>query len=682
MDSLLAIWNNASQNDSIRLEAYREFIWTNYLFSEPDSANYFAQIQYDFAEKNGNERFMAIALNTRGVSSFIRGDYAKSLDLYNRALDIYEKSEDRKGIAATLNNFAIVYKTQGFNSKAIEIFTRILKIKEEIGNKEGIANCLNNIGIFSEIVGDYPKSLEYHLKALALMEDINDLDGLSMSLNNIGDIYISLDSLDKALEYTTRSLKIRRELGLKKQIASSLTNFGTIYYLKGDYNRAIDYHLESLNIREEVVHKSGISNSLTNLGEIYRNLGDINKALNYLERALVISDSIGEIKKSKEAAGILWELYRETGRYREGLDMYELFIGYRDSLLNEGARIKIIDQEYKYNYDKKRITDSLSFIQEKEMDQLLHKSNLEAETNKKYSLYASIVFLIILGGVILRAYNRKKKDHVSIKTEKQRVESAHNVLNEKNLAITQSIKYAKRIQNAILPSESSVKELLPDSFILYKPKDIVAGDFYWVENVGDLVLFASADCTGHGVPGAMVSFVCVSSLNRSVREFDITDPGKILDKTRELVLQEFEKSDKKVNDGMDISLCAINFRTNELQWAGAYNPLWIVRKEANAIEEVKADKQPIGHYERITPFTTHKINLNKGDTIYTATDGFHDQFGGEFGKKYMSSHLKHTLFQLSKKPIEEQYLILEEEFFNWKGGLEQLDDVCVFGVRI
>ena len=265
-----------------------------------------------------------------------------------------------------------------------------------------------------------------------------------------------------------------------------------------------------------------------------------------------------------------------------------------------------------------------------------------------------------------------------IREQKEEVERQKEAVEEAHKEITDSIAYAKRIQSAILPPQKLIKEYLPESFILYKPKDIVAGDFYWMELRESKVLFAAADCTGHGVPGAMVSVICNNGLNRSVREYGLTDPGKILNKTRALVIAEFEKSEEEVKDGMDIALCYLEGYT--LKYAGANNPLWIVRN--GEILETKADKQPIGKYAIEKRFTTHTIELQKGDTIYTFTDGFPDQFGGEKGKKYKSGKFKRTLIDLAKKPITQQKEILDLEFETWRGTNEQVDDVCVIGVKI
>ena len=265
------------------------------------------------------------------------------------------------------------------------------------------------------------------------------------------------------------------------------------------------------------------------------------------------------------------------------------------------------------------------------------------------------------------------------------------LLKVSNDEIKASINYAKRIQQAILPSKELIKNNLPQSFIFYKPKDIVAGDFYWMhllpqpngwEVDGDTVLFAAADCTGHGVPGAMVSVVCNNALNQSVKEFGITQPSLILEKSRDLVIETFAESDETVQDGMDIAVCSLNTKTNELQFSGANNPLWIIRKNGTEVEEYKGDKYHIGKCDMMKPFTNHTLQLNKDDTIYIFSDGYADQFGGEKGKKFKSKPFKALLLSIYTKSLNEQKELLMNHFEEWKGDLEQIDDVCIIGVKI
>lgn len=279
---------------------------------------------------------------------------------------------------------------------------------------------------------------------------------------------------------------------------------------------------------------------------------------------------------------------------------------------------------------------------------------------------------------ILETQNEVLETQVKIRTEE--VVKQKNIIEEHQKEIVDSITYAKRLQTAILPPDSYWKKYLPKSFVLYLPKNIVSGDFYWLESVNNLVLFAAADCTGHGVSGAMVSVVCSNALNRTINEFGITEPSKILDKTRELVLETFSKSESDIKDGMDISLCCLNTNNNELFWSGANNPLWYIRE--NNLYEIKGDKQPIGQNDNPKPFTTHKIELQKDDTIYIFTDGYADQFGGERGKKFMYKPLKELLLSIQNLTIQEQNEFLFENFINWKVDSEQTDDVLFIGFKI
>jgi serine phosphatase RsbU (regulator of sigma subunit) len=327
---------------------------------------------------------------------------------------------------------------------------------------------------------------------------------------------------------------------------------------------------------------------------------------------------------------------------------------------------------------------------------------------------AMIVGLILLLGVIvfaIRAYRNKKNFALTLAYQKEIVE-------EKNREVTASINYAKRIQMAILPPDELLKKHLKDYFLLYKPKDIVAGDFYWLEPFAEAadseganesgVLFAVADCTGHGVPGAMVSVVCANALNKGVIEENISQPAALLDRTREHVLESFRRSNEDIKDGMDIALCSLRVQEQDVEghcaarnYAGANNPLWIVSKNSHIevnmekmeplishnsfnLFEIKADKQPIGLYGKEQAFSNHRIELNEGDQLYLFSDGFADQFGGkgEKAKKFKASNFKRLILETSNMSAKDQGKSLELALNEWMGDYEQLDDVCVIGVRI
>ena len=328
---------------------------------------------------------------------------------------------------------------------------------------------------------------------------------------------------------------------------------------------------------------------------------------------------------------------------------------------------------------------------------------------------ARIVFvLLILGGffaffrvrtaalrrrqIVLE--NKVEEATVEIKKQKEEAEHQRDLVEEKNQEIMDSITYAKRLQTAILPPQKLVKEWLNDSFIFYKPKDIVAGDFYWMEttkrNGRSVVFYAAADCTGHGVPGAMVSVVCSNALKRAIKEFDISDPGQLLDKVAEIVQESFEQSEHEVKDGMDIAVCAVDLIDRKVWFAGAHNGLYRITSEDTKtpedlktlhsgnrkLVEYRADKQPVGAFENMQPFTTVEIQLEPGDCIYLFSDGFADQFGGEKGKKFKYKPFKQLLLDIEDKEMDAQKDILDVEFERWKGSMEQVDDVCIIGLRV
>jgi len=292
----------------------------------------------------------------------------------------------------------------------------------------------------------------------------------------------------------------------------------------------------------------------------------------------------------------------------------------------------------------------------------------------QYYINTNAVVIFIFVFFLLSLFKKEIFDY-QLKTQLQKEQ-----IEEHSEEVRQSIEYAKKIQEAILPPKTFFEENLPNSFVLYRPKDIVAGDFYWMEKIGDKVLFACADCTGHGVPGAMVSVVCCNALHSAVNEFGMRTPAEILDKTRDLVIETFRRSDREVKDGMDISLCSYDPKTKELIFAGANNGLYLLR--GGELTETKPDKQPVGNYANAKPFTDVRIQLEEDDSIYLFTDGFADQFGGEKGKKYKYKPFKKLLSELTSSPIKEHGTMIEKEFNDWRGDLEQIDDVCIIGVKV
>jgi len=681
LDSLWNVWNDKTQPDTNRLKAIDKSIKKVYMYSQPDSAFYFAQLQYNFAESVNNKKWMASALNTQGMSFYIRGDYAEAIDYYTKSLKTFEQLGNKRGIAICLNNIGAYYFIQGNYVKTIDYYTKSLKIYEELGDKQGIAISLQNIGIIYNNQDDYIKSIDFLARSLKIYEELGDKQGIAYSLNNIGAIYILQGDLAKAMDYQSRSLKIYEELENKDGIAASLSNIGSIYYDQGNYAKAMEHQSKSLKISEEIGAIKGIAVCLNNIGDIYYMQGKYSEAFEKSTKALSIAEEIGEVQTINDASENLWQINKKLGKHRQALEMHELYIQMRDSVLSIENKTATIHLQFKYEYEKQAAADSVvaaeadkvknAQLAAEKAENKQHILEADQQKQQKYFLYGILALALLFGGFIFNRFRATNK-------QKNLIETQHIKLNETHREITDSINYAKRIQSAILPPIKVVKEYLKESFILYKPKDIVAGDFYWMEQKNGKVLFAAADCTGHGVPGAMVSVICNNGLNRSVREHGLTVPGEILDRTREIVVQEFKKSAEDVKDGMDIALCSIEGM--KLQYAGAHNPLWIIRN--GEVIETKANKQPIGQFDNPKPYTTHSFDLEKGDAIYMFSDGYVDQFGGERGKKFKAKAFRELLLSIQDKTMEEQKITIDKTFETWKGDLEQIDDVCVIGVRV
>ncbi|CAN5483329.1 hypothetical protein BH10BAC1_BH10BAC1_19920 [soil metagenome] len=432
--------------------------------------------------------------------------------------------------------------------------------------------------------------------------------------------------------------------------------------------------------------KRGESTSLGAIGKAYFKQKKYTVALGYLNKALAIATEIEDIVSEREVTEILYDTYKGMGNHVKALEYYEQHVVLKDSILKDDNQRQIANKELEYQYEKKAAADSVKNGEERKVTHALilaKNAQIKQDNTQKWALYGGVCLLLVFGGLMYNRFRITSKQKNIIEIQKLETEGQKAIVEEKQKEILASISYAKRLQEAILPPQRLIKQHLPNSFFFYKPKDIVAGDFYWLETDqknNDVIFFAAADCTGHGVPGAMVSVVCSNALNRTVNEFGITDPGKILDKASELVVETFEKSESEVNDGMDISLCTFNKSTYELKWSGANNPLWIIRN--NGLIEYKPNKQPIGKVDAPAPFITHTVQLQKNDTLYLFTDGYADQFGGEKGKKFKLSSLQELLLSNSQLTMIQQLSAVDETLKNWKGNIDQVDDILIIGIKL
>lgn len=629
MKPLWKVVHNKKEADTVRLEALRQICMRGYLYTYPDSASYYADQLYSMAGKMHSLKYQAFALNVHGASFSLRGDNTRAIAYFTRSLKIMEKLNYQKGIASCLNNIGVIYNEQESYKKAGEYYQRALILNKKMGDSSSMALSYSNLANIYRYQKNYSKSVRYHEQAIQIYESLRDDYSLGMSFHFIAVTYFDMGENEKALEFNEKSIP---------------------YYQKAE-------------------NLAGLPEVYTIMGKIYDKKGDTRKAIQYNKQALELAKKVKAAAGMREASLSLYKEYKKLGQLKDALEMHELYLIMRDKVTNEESQQELVKQELSYQFEKQQA-----------LDQKEHEKKLavaaEKEQQQKVIILAigigSLLVLIFAGIAINRLQITKKQKGI--------IERQKDLVEEKQKEILDSITYAKRLQDAILPPLSLFKEHFSESFILYKPKDIVAGDFYWMEKLEDSILIAVADCTGHGVPGALVSVVCSTALNRAVLEFGITEPGKILDKTREIVLETFAKSDKNVKDGMDISLASIHTKTLEVSWAGANNPLWYITN--GELHSITADKQPIGSSFGSQPFKTHHIQFKKGDLLFLFTDGYADQFGGEKGKKFKYTPLKELLLHNATLSMSAQEELLESTFENWKQGVEQVDDVCIMGVRL
>jgi len=680
---------NSNVHDSIRVNALIN--WDNlvYWMDQQQDSILLEQIitisrenlkkKLNLKEKLFFAKELADGLNYLGTSITENGGYfEESVPLYEEAISIYKQAKIDDGLDGCYINLGVTTYDLGDIQQAIIYYNKGLKLTDKTGNLRYRANGFMSLGIVYLDIKEYEKSIEYLYKALAIDKETEAIGNMEVTYLNLGNAYLISEQLDSALICYKLAYKKRDERQDLHTLGTTMNNLGEIYLTMGEMDSSIYYYTEGMKIRTELDDQRDLIYSYGGICSWYTENGHPKKGIPWGEKGLNLAKSFNNHVHMVAAAGPLYLAYQGAGDFEKGLEVYILRQNSLDSIQSESNQKELISQEVQYAYEKNKLADSLAFEKQKAIDNLAHEKDMAQEAKERYVLYGGLAFVLILGGLAFLGYQRKKKANHIISKQKEQAEHQKELIEEAHKEITDSIAYAKRIQSAILPPDKLVQELLPESFVLYKPKDVVAGDFYWLEKVENNILFAAADCTGHGVPGAMVSVICNGALNRSVREFGLTDPAKILDKAREIVIQEFEKSEEEVKDGMDIALCSINDMT--LTYAGANNPLWIVRN--NEIIETKADKQPIGKFSAAKAFTSHSIELQKGDTIYIFSDGYVDQFGGDKGKKLKAKALRELLLSIQDSTLKEQESILDQSFESWRGDLEQIDDVCVIGVRL
>lgn len=616
-----------------------------------------------------------------------RGDGIKALEHAFLALKLGESMGNKYKIELCLGNIGDIYKNQGNYSKALAYYFRALKIAEEIKNDGQIANMLSAIGGAYFDSGDRNQALDYFMRGYTIMERVGNKEGLADHLGNIGLVYAQSNNEFKALYYYKRAIRLLRELGIKNELNRWLDNAAVSYSTLAKYpenmdssdlyySKAMDYLVESLEIAEALDKKNEIGKCNYLIGVLHIEKNNLQQAETDLKKSIEMSKRTGELSNRENAYKHLAEIYHRKGNMQLELENYKNYILYRDSIFNKENTERKLRSAINFEFEKKQAIER----SKQERTNLLA---LSVKKRQKTILWFVISFslIILLATVFLyRSFLQKRRINSELEIKNQRIEWAHKIIAEKNHEITDSINYALHIQQAILPDEGEISKLLPNNFILFKPKDIISGDFYFFAKEKDKIFLAAADCTGHGVPGGLMSVLASEKLRNAVTQS--TNPGKILSLVNESIKSTLHQSDHDYTNrnGMDIALCTIDLKNMQLEFAGANRPLWVWRKNTGILEEISGTKSSIGGLTKSDKcFDTCTIKLQKGDMFYLFSDGYADQFGTN-DKKLTTKRFRNMLIELKDWPLAEQGKLLEEFINNWKGNTVQTDDMLVIGV--
>ncbi|MGZ4047751.1 MAG: tetratricopeptide repeat protein [Bacteroidia bacterium] len=668
----LKIVLRSSTTDTGRINLLNS-IAVEYTNDLPDTAIKYANEALASSIKIGYSYGEMTADSHLGLSYYYSSDYDKAIKYHTAAHDIAQKIHNDAGLATSLNNIGLVYDDKGDYDKALSYYFQALKITEKTGkNKRLLGSLLNNIALIYQTQKKYDQALDFHNKALKVKEEIKNILGVGNSLHNIGLVYKLKGNYDKSLEYYFKALKVREACNDESGKALTLNNIGSVYESKNDFNTAFTYFKQALEIRQHLKNNYNLAVCLYSIGSNYCSRNDYKNGIENINKALEIAKSYKAKELIKYGYESLADAYSKQKKYEQAFYYQKLLGELKDSIANAETSKQVNELQAKYESEKSQ----------KEIELLNKNSEIQSlQLNKSklwiWMLVVAVLLVFTLAGLF---YNRSiLKQKANVLLEHQNVEMA-----QQKKEITDSINYAKRIQESILPPDDYWQKSLPDSFIFYRPKDIVSGDFYWLEQKGNIVCFAAVDCTGHGVPGALMSVVGFNLLTQAVNEMNLTTPSDILKHLDYGVTKTLRQSEegKGVKDGMDLSLCSLNLKTNELQYAGAYNSLYYISK--GIFNEIKSDKFPIGVNldGKVDNYNNHTVQLQKGDCVFLFSDGYADQFGGEKGKKFKYNKLKELLHKNYLLSAEAQREELAKTFDSWKGSLEQVDDVLVIGVRV
>lgn len=675
-----------------------------------DSSLHYYNLALNMATAIADSTGLAEAHYGLGMVNAQVGNYAKALEHYSNSLAIREKLNDKAGIASIYNSMGILFWEQGAYSTATDFFFKALPLRVETKDRQGEAFLLNNIGLIFRDVAQYEKSLDYLRRSWKIKIEINDKSGISNSLMNIGSVHLLLGQIDSALLYFEEALALKQILLDRGGVANIYRFLGEAYMKIKMYDKALLYLTKAIDGYTKLEEPRGVVESKYDYALLLFQMGNSPKAFALVDEVLAQAKKHGMMDMVAQSYNALYQFNLAKNNCQGALQYYQKYIAVKDSIAGTEKMKQILASQFRVEYENivrqhfERFNEQLSIV------------DSQKQNRTRLLILVAVAFVLLLGLFLGLLYTKRKQALVEVNSQRVAVDLKQRELQEqrdeierqKNLVVYQrdkiiniltdlgeSIEYARKIQQAVFPTDTLLSQYFRDFFVLYLPKETVGGDFYWVGNCSGRIGFAVADCTGHGVPGGFMSMLGISMLNDLVANTPTSSPGLLLGKLRDNVISALRQGghEDDSHDGMDIALCTFDRNTHTLKYSGANMPIIIstssdIPKDERIVQigegliEFRPDRMPVAYYERMERFNELSIRLDPDDTVYLFSDGFTDQFGGKPSKKFGYHSFRSLILSIKHLPLYDQKMTLYRTLEKWKGEEEaQTDDILIMAVK-
>jgi serine phosphatase RsbU (regulator of sigma subunit) len=670
--------------DTSRINALAKKANDYALVGQLEEAIRFTNLVRAYSTQIGYAKGIAMSFTTEGRVFYRKAKYDSSLFVLNKALTIAKELNDSSLQSSALLNLGNAYSYMGNHTSAIEYYFKGLAIEEKSATQEYLQWYFNNIGVVFATQKNYPKGLEYFLKSKNTAEKRANSKSVDLLYNNIGWVYMLLNKNDSALFYLKQSLQLSQKSKDKYTLTLCLHNLGEVYINLKQYDKVYEYCSKSYEISKRHGYRDQMGANLLTLGKMQLAQKNYDAAEDYLLQGINMAKLIQAKIMIKDVSLLIATLYEKQKMYDKAYDYYEMYSSMKDTVLNQENSKRITEMNTKYNTEQKE--KEIELMKKNEVIQHLELSKngdeLEQQRYISISIFIGFLLLMIAAVLLYNQYILNKKTNYKLQKAYTLIEEKNALIEKSNAIITDSISYAKNLQDAVLPAQQDLTKILSDElFVLQWPLHIVSGDFYWCSSQFNKTILVVADCTGHGVPGAFMSMIGNALLNEIVNEQKITAPEKIaelLDQRIIQVLHQYEGSQQY--DGMDVSICCIDKTTKEITFTGARHTMYTYN---GRLKKLKGDPYSIGgaQHQHAKKFTSQTVTYEEGSRMYFFTDGYCDQAGGADNKRFTSRQFEALLTEIQHIAMNDQKEKLEHAFESWKGPTKQRDDVLVIGVK-